>query len=72
MATDKPPTSQRETIRKLWRRYGGDLLTVVRKYAEAERRGGVQRTSNRYFREPEEYARSLVSDGLLKGWLHKS
>ena len=63
-------TSQRAAIRELWRRHKDDWSKIVREYADAERRGEVRRSSNRYFVEPEHYARKLLTEGLHKGWLH--
>jgi hypothetical protein len=62
-------TSQRDVMRELNRRFGGDQDKVVAAYAAAERRGDVQRASNVRDIDPEEYARRLYADGVAKGWL---
>ena len=52
--------TQRDVMRDLNRRFGGDDDKVVAAYAAAERRGDVRRASN---------ARRLYADGIAKGWL---
>ena len=63
------PASQRDVMRALYAKCDGDDERAVREYAEAERRGGVQRSSNTYSLSPEQYARALLADGKRKGWL---
>ena len=55
-------------MRRLIQRYGHDRDRVVKAYAEAERRGEVQRKSNKYALRPDGYAAALYADGLKKGW----
>jgi len=62
-------TSQRDVMRELNRRFGGDQDKVVAAYAAAERCGDVQRASNVRDIDPEEYARRLYADGVAKRWL---
>ena len=62
-------TTQRDVMRNLYRRIGGDRDQVVAAYAAAERRGEVTRASNVRNVEPEEYAGRLYADGVKKGWL---
>ncbi len=62
-------TTQRDVMRNLYRRLGGDLDRVVAAYAAAERSGEVKRASNVHDMDPEEYARRLFADGVAKGWL---
>ncbi len=61
--------SQRDMMRELYRRAGGDEERAVVAYAAAERRGEVERRSNSRHISPEDYARRLLADGLAKGWL---
>ena len=61
--------TQRDVMRNLHRRLGGDHDKVVAAYAAAERSGEVQRASNVREMEPEEYAERLYRDGVKKGWL---
>ena len=61
--------TQRDLMRDLNRRLGGDHDKVVAAYAAAERRGDVKRTSNVRGIEPEEYAERLYRDGTIKGWI---
>ena len=61
--------TQRDAMRDLNRRFGGDYDKVVAAYAAAERRGEVRRTSNVHAIAPEEYARRLYADGVAKGWI---
>ncbi len=61
--------TQRDVMRNLFRRFGGDHDRIVAAYAAAERAGDVQRASNVRGMEPEEYAERLYQDGIKKGWL---
>ena len=61
--------TQRDVMRDLNRRFGGDDDKVVAAYAAAERRGEVRRASNVHGMTPEEYARRLYADGVAKGWI---
>jgi hypothetical protein len=61
--------TQRDVMRDLNRRYGGDYERVVAAYAAAERRGDVRRSSNVHDMTPEDYARRLYADGVAKGWI---
>jgi len=60
--------TQRDVMRDLNRRLGGDHDKVVAAYAAAERRGDGRRASNVHDITPEEYARRLHADGVAKGW----
>jgi hypothetical protein len=60
--------SQRDMMRELARRLG-TREAIIAAYADAERAGSVQRMSNDYNLNPEEYARRLYADGVKKGWL---
>lgn len=62
-------TTQRDVMRNLHRRFGGDHDRIVAAYAAAERSGNVKRASNVRGMEPEEYAERLYQDGIKKGWL---
>lgn len=61
--------SQRDVMRRLYREAGGHDEDTVTAYAEAERAGEVERKSDVNATSPEDYARALVRDGLIKGWL---
>ena len=60
---------QREKMKELYRKFGGNEDLVVKEYAQAEQRGEVTRDSNDHDFSPENYARRLLNDGLSKGWL---
>ena len=60
---------QRDMMRELFRRHGDNEETLVREYAAAERRGQVDRQSNEYDVDPEDYARRLLADARKKGWI---
>lgn len=60
--------SQRDMMRHLVSTYGRNEDVVCQKYAQAERRGKVERRSNRCDLSPQAYAHALWSDGLRKGW----
>ena len=62
-------TTQRDVMRNLYRRFGGNHAVIVAAYAAAERRGDAPRVSNVHAIEPEEYAERLYQDGVKKGWL---
>jgi len=62
-------TSQRALMRFLVGRLGYNEDAVCGEYAEAERRGRVPRTSDKYRLSPEQYAHRLYSDGIRKRWL---
>ena len=61
--------SQRDTMRQIVGEVGADENAIIERYAAAERAGEVERQSNDYDLNPEEYARRLLADGIRKGWL---
>jgi hypothetical protein len=61
--------TQRDTMRALYRKYGGDRENTVAEYAAAERRGDIRRKRNASGLASIEYARRLFADGEKKGWL---
>jgi len=61
--------SQRDVMRRLWLRFGGDRGRTVETYAEAEAHGQVDRRSNVRNLSALEYASRLYADGIKKGWL---
>jgi len=63
--------TQRDMMRHLFRRFGGDRLRVVEAYAEAERRGEVVRVRNSNHMSADEYASCLFADGIRKQWLQE-
>lgn len=60
---------QRECMRNLYHKCGGDEERTVHEYAAAERRGDVKRRRNKSGMSAEAYARALLADGKRKGWL---
>lgn len=60
-------TTQRDVMRELDLRFGGDHDKVVAAYVAAERRGDVKRASNTISMPPEEYAERLYRDDVRKG-----
>jgi hypothetical protein len=58
--------SQRDFMRELVKRFGMDEERVVCEYAEAERRGEVERKNNSHDFTPEQYARALWNDAVKK------
>ena len=59
---------QRDMMRDLIAKHGNNESQVCMAYAAAERRGEVNRNSDKYGLTPEDYARRLWRDGLKKGW----
>lgn len=56
-------------MRNLYLRLSGDRGSVVQAYAAAERRGDVERRSNKHRIGADDYANRLFDDGIRKGWL---
>ncbi|HYO90018.1 MAG TPA: hypothetical protein VEQ40_00190 [Pyrinomonadaceae bacterium] len=67
----KGKASQRDFMRELVRRFGINEERVVREYAEAEKRGDVERKRNKYQLTAEQYARALWNDAVKKNWISK-
>lgn len=63
------PLSQRGLMRELFRRHRGSRESVIRAYAQSERKGEVARRSNVHNLSREDYATRLFGDGERKGWL---
>ena len=61
--------NQRDKMRELFNRYGDNPDILIRKYAEAERRGEVIRKNNINNMPSEEYAKWLLADARKKGWI---
>jgi hypothetical protein len=61
--------SQRDKMHECFRMHGPDADSVIRAYAEAERRGEVERKRNERGLTAEEYAAALWADAIKKGWL---
>jgi hypothetical protein len=59
---------QRDVLRNLVFRFGMNEEKVIQECADAERRGEVQRKSNKYDIAPDTYARALWRDAIRKGW----
>ena len=59
---------QRDMMRRLIGKHGHNRGVVCREYAQAEKRGEVERRSNKHNVSPEAYARALWKDGGRKGW----
>jgi hypothetical protein len=62
---------QRDLMRELFRRFGGDRARVVEAYAEAERRGEIERVRDAHEMSADEYASRLFADGVEKRWIHQ-
>lgn len=65
----KRAISQRDFMREMVKRYGADEDRIVRVYAEAKKRGEVERKSNAFDITPEQYARALWCDAIRRGWI---
>lgn len=63
---------QREVMREIWNRARPNGERAAQLYGEAERDGAVARGSNTAGIGSIDYARSLLRDGLAKGWLDDS
>lgn len=63
------PGTQRDVMRRLYDLHGADEDLLIREYAAAERRGEVSRKRNANGVTPEDYARALLNDARIKGWL---
>jgi len=61
--------SQRDYMRDLVKRFGVDEERVIREYAEAEKRGDVERNRNAQNLTAEQYAHALWNDAVKKGWI---
>ena len=62
---------QRDKMRKLFVRFDGDRAKVIEAYAEAERRGNVERSRDGQNRSADEYASRLFADGICKRWIQQ-
>ena len=60
---------QREYLRQLYQRFGGDQERVIRAYAAGEEEGVVSRKSNSYRLTSLQYAKQMWVDAIDKGWL---
>jgi hypothetical protein len=56
-------------MRELVRQFGMDEERIVREYAEAEKRGEIERKSNSHNFTAKQYARALWNDAVKKGWI---
>ena len=63
--------TQRDMMRKLFRRFDGDRSRIIEAYAEAERRGEVQRVHDSRDISADEYASLLFADGVQKSWIQE-
>jgi hypothetical protein len=63
---------QRELMRKLFARHGGNQVQACEEYAASVRCGIVPHKSNRNKVAPEKYAVSLWYDGTKKGMAFRS
>jgi hypothetical protein len=63
--------TQRDCMRSLYQNHKGSEASIIRSYADAERRGLVDRNSNEYDLTPESYAQALYKDGMRKGWIQE-
>jgi hypothetical protein len=60
---------QRDKMKQLFVRHGGNEEVIVREYARAESRGEVLRSRNSHNLSAVTYARALLRDGKRKSWL---
>ncbi len=67
--TGRRKVSQRDMMRDLFAKWSDSPERLLTEYAAAERRGEVSRKNNKSQLSPEEYARALLADGQIKGWL---
>ncbi len=63
---------QREYMRRLYARFGDEPDILIRRYADAERKGIVCRAKNTFDLTAEQYAAALYRDGKRKGWITQS
>ena len=61
---------QRDKLREIAVKHGSDPDSIIKAYADAERRGEVLRKSNSHKTTPLQYAKALYNDALRKGWLN--
>jgi hypothetical protein len=61
--------SQRDVLRDLVAHFGMNEEKVIQEYAAAERRGEVERKSNKYGIGSVDYARALWRVAVRKGWI---
>lgn len=66
---DKTLPTQRDVLRDLVARFGMNEERVVKEYADAERRGEINRNRNEHDVSAEAYARALWRDAVRKGWI---
>ena len=60
---------QRDKINELVARYGNNDESIVVTYAEAERKGEVERKNNSHNWDSVTYAKALLRDGKRKRWI---
>ena len=60
---------QRDLMRSLYRLHGGNQTATCAAYVRAEAEGRAYRKNGSLKLSPEEYAKALLADGLLKGWI---
>lgn len=60
---------QREFLKSLYRGLRGDEPSVCAAYVKAEAEGRVFRRAGDLCLPPEVYAKSLLEDGKVRGWL---
>jgi hypothetical protein len=63
---------QRDKMRELFKRYPQDEEKVIREYALSEQSGEVLRESDEHQIPAIDYARGLLGDGKLKGWIYEN
>jgi hypothetical protein len=62
---------QRDKMRELFQRFDGCRAQIVRAYADAERRGEVERVRDSNGLSADVYAARLFSDGVRKKWIQQ-
>lgn len=63
------PFRQREFMRELFIKHGGDQKKVCAAYARAEKAGHVTRSRDENNATPEQHAQTLWKDAQRWGWL---
>lgn len=62
--------TQRDMMRKVFKKNGGNIKLIVAEYASMEKLGYVSRKSNTINISTEQYAMRLLKDGVNKGWIY--
>ena len=69
MSKNKKMISQRDYMRKLYKKFSSRKTIIIQTYANGECEGIVERKRNTFKLSPEAYAQALFSDGIRRGWI---